>query len=195
MFARPTGLLRNAINQPIQRHSAHVGAFPQQHLCRLQKRQYRPSGHPVSVLIKFIPVSWRCKRSTVVFIVGFFVNSAVTLERSYLNYSHRQRQKSLIIVNVVDLVLKFVLAAVYLLQQQHYVITLNFILKDDVLTANLNRQEIPVNAIVWSVCCVFANIGICVLGVWRCFANNYLHWAATCTWLLLNLQGSFGKAL
>lgn len=55
------------------------------------------------------------------------VNSAVTLERSYLNYSHRQRQKSLIIVNVVDLVLKFVLAAVYLLQQQHHVITLNFL--------------------------------------------------------------------
>lgn len=49
------------------------------------------------------------------------MNSAVTLERSYLNYSHRQRQKSLIIVNVVDLVLKFVLAAVYLLQQQHHV--------------------------------------------------------------------------
>lgn len=54
------------------------------------------------------------------------VNSAVTLERSYLNYSHRQRQKSLIIVNVVDLVLKFVLAAVYLLQQQHHVNILNF---------------------------------------------------------------------
>lgn len=55
------------------------------------------------------------------------VNSAVTLERSYLNYSHRQRQKSLIIVNVVDLVLKFVLAAVYLLQQQQNVNTLNFL--------------------------------------------------------------------
>lgn len=34
-----------------------------------------------------------------------------------------------------------------------------------------------------------ANLGICILGLWRCFANNYLHWAATCTWLLLNLQG------
>jgi adenylate cyclase 8 len=42
---------------------------------------------------------------------------------------------------------------------------------------------------VWSVCCVLANLGICLLGLWRCFANNYLHWAAVCTWLLLNLQG------
>lgn len=35
-------------------------------------------------------------------------------------------------------------------------------------------------------------MGICVLGLWRCFANyaSALHWAATCTWLLLNLQGN-----
>lgn len=37
---------------------------------------------------------------------------------------------------------------------------------------------------------MLANLGICVLGCWRCFANNYLHWAATCTWLLLNLEGN-----
>lgn len=63
------------------------------------------------------------------------------------------------------------------------------------LSAEFNKivsilQEIPVTAVVWSVCCVFANLAICILGLWRCFANNYLHWAATCTWLLLNLQGS-----
>lgn len=38
---------------------------------------------------------------------------AASLERSYLTYSHRQRQKSLIIVNVVDLVLKILLAIVW----------------------------------------------------------------------------------
>lgn len=38
-------------------------------------------------------------------------------------------------------------------------------------------------------------MGICVLGCWRCFANNYLHWAATCTWLLLNLEGNRSLAL
>lgn len=34
-----------------------------------------------------------------------------------------------------------------------------------------------------------ANIAVCILGWWRCFANNYLHWAAVCTWLLLSAQG------
>ena len=48
---------------------------------------------------------------------------------------------------------------------------------------------VSAEAITWSVCCMLANLGICLLGCWRCFANNYLHWAATCTWLLLNLQG------
>lgn len=38
---------------------------------------------------------------------------ARSLERSYLTYSHRQRQKSLLIVNIVDLMLKIVLAVVW----------------------------------------------------------------------------------
>lgn len=38
---------------------------------------------------------------------------ARSLERSYLTYSHRQRQKSLLIVNVVDLMLKVVLTVVW----------------------------------------------------------------------------------
>lgn len=38
---------------------------------------------------------------------------ARSLERSYLTYSHRQRQKSLIIVNIVDLVLKAILSVVW----------------------------------------------------------------------------------
>lgn len=39
-----------------------------------------------------------------------------SLERSYLTYTHRQRQKSLIIVNVVDFVLKIVMALIWMLQ-------------------------------------------------------------------------------
>ncbi|KAF7269099.1 hypothetical protein GWI33_017849 [Rhynchophorus ferrugineus] len=42
--------------------------------------------------------------------------------------------------------------------------------------------------IIWSVCCISINIAVCVLGWWRCFANNYLHWAAACTWMLLTVQ-------
>ncbi|KAK5646054.1 hypothetical protein RI129_004518 [Pyrocoelia pectoralis] len=104
------------------------------------------------------------------------------LEIAYLRYSHRQRQKSLIIVNMVDLLLKLALFVVW--------ITL----------ANKSIQEVMTDpsesdAIIWSVCGMAANIGVCILGCWRCFANNYLHWAAVCTWLLLNIQGFFGKAL
>lgn len=46
--------------------------------------------------------------------------------------------------------------------------------------------------IIWSVSCMSINIAICVLGWWRCFANNYLHWAAVCTWLLLTTQSFVG---
>lgn len=101
---------------------------------------------------------------------------APSLEQSYLTYSHRQRQKSLITVNVVDLLLKIVLAIVWIWRR----------------TPELN---ISAEAVTWSVCCMLANLGICILGCWRCFANNYLHWAATCTWLLLNLQGFVGEGL
>lgn len=52
-----------------------------------------------------------------------------------------------------------------------------------------NTNEFVMDAIIWSVSCIMANIAICVLGWWRCFANNYLHWAAIITWLLLNVQG------
>lgn len=51
------------------------------------------------------------------------------------------------------------------------------------------QQEIPVNTILWSIGYVFANLGLCLVGLWKHVADNYLHWAATCTWLLLNLQG------
>ncbi|XP_058056214.1 adenylyl cyclase 78C [Anopheles bellator] len=100
---------------------------------------------------------------------------APSLERSYLTYSHRQRQKSLILVNVVDLVLKVVLASVWI---------------------GFNRNmTIRAHEVTWSVCCIISNFLICVLGSWRLFANNYLHWAAVCTWLLLNLQGFLGEGL
>lgn len=44
------------------------------------------------------------------------------------------------------------------------------------------------DTIIWSICCMSINVAVCVLGWWRCFANNYLHYAAVCTWLLLTLQ-------
>jgi hypothetical protein len=44
--------------------------------------------------------------------------------------------------------------------------------------------------VTWTVCTMTANFAICFLGWWRCFANNYLHWAAGTTWLLLIAQGT-----
>lgn len=47
---------------------------------------------------------------------------ARSLERSYLTYSHRQRQKSLLIVNIVDLVLKIVLAVVWIFRKPSHIV-------------------------------------------------------------------------
>ncbi|XP_075236866.1 adenylyl cyclase 78C isoform X2 [Lycorma delicatula] len=94
------------------------------------------------------------------------------LEFSYQRYSHRQRQKSLIIVNFVDLLLKIIY--LYLL-----------------LTDEKNPTEPLV--LVWTTSMLGANLGVILLGWWRCFANNYLHWAALFTWLLLNIQAFVGR--
>jgi hypothetical protein len=48
--------------------------------------------------------------------------------------------------------------------------------------------------VTWTVCTMTANFAICFLGWWRCFANNYLHWAAGTTWLLLIAQGTISLA-
>ncbi|XP_017096098.2 adenylyl cyclase 78C isoform X1 [Drosophila bipectinata] len=105
-----------------------------------------------------------------------------SLERSYLTYTHRQRQKSLIIVNVVDFVLKIVLAFVWIMRRKN-----EGPLDEDATSMG--------TAITWSVCCGIANMAICFLGYWRCFANNYLHWAAVCTWVLFNIQGFVGQGV
>ncbi|XP_044312659.1 adenylyl cyclase 78C isoform X1 [Drosophila rhopaloa] len=106
-----------------------------------------------------------------------------SLERSYLTYTHRQRQKSLIIVNVVDLVLKVVLAFVWIMRRSE---------QGPLDTEDGTNMA---TAITWSVCCGIANMAICFLGYWRCFANNYLHWAAVCTWVLFNIQGFVGQGV
>ncbi|XP_056644231.1 adenylyl cyclase 78C isoform X2 [Diorhabda sublineata] len=101
------------------------------------------------------------------------------LELAYLRYSHRQRQKALIIVNIVDLLLKICLILVWTLYNRNQTIDL--------------RSN--ADTIIWSVCCISINIAVCVLGWWRCFANNYLHWAAVCTWLLLTVQSFIARGV
>ncbi|XP_033339591.2 adenylyl cyclase 78C isoform X1 [Megalopta genalis] len=98
------------------------------------------------------------------------------LETSYLHYSNRQRQKSLIMLNIVDLSLKIVLLAIWLWQR-------------DEDSAGL------IESLSWASCCMAANMVVCILGWWRCFSNNYLYWASIFTWLLINSQGFIGAGL
>jgi hypothetical protein len=54
---------------------------------------------------------------------------------------------------------------------------------------------LEVEEVTWTACTMIANFAICFMGWWRCFANNYLHWAAGTTWLLLIAQGNSALAL
>ncbi|CAH2069032.1 unnamed protein product, partial [Iphiclides podalirius] len=108
-------------------------------------------------------------------ITNSFKDEAVEL--SYQRYSRRQRQKSLIMVNVVDLALKICLSLIYTLTN-----------KNDKSVADSYQ-------IAWTVAFGCLNVAVCLLGCWRCFANNYLHWAAAATWILLIAQGLSGQGI
>ncbi|CAH0691551.1 unnamed protein product, partial [Chilo suppressalis] len=105
------------------------------------------------------------------------------VECSYQRYSRRQRQKSLIMVNVVDLALKICLSVIYILTNRS--------------TGTILDTDAVVGAyrIAWTVAFAWLNVGVCLLGWWRCFANNYLHWAAAATWILLIAQGLGGQGI
>ncbi|XP_033209357.1 adenylyl cyclase 78C-like isoform X2 [Belonocnema kinseyi] len=91
------------------------------------------------------------------------------MEMSYLHYSNRQRQKSLIMLNIFDLGLKIALMSIWLWRRK--------------------ATEGLVESLSWTVCCMASNLLVCALGWWRCFPNNYLYWASIFTWLLINSQG------
>ncbi|XP_061708848.1 adenylyl cyclase 78C-like isoform X3 [Cydia pomonella] len=95
------------------------------------------------------------------------------VELSYQRYSRRQRQKSLIMVNVVDFLLKISLSVIYL----------------------ATHPKTDAEPIAWTAAFSLLNVSICLLGWWRCFANNYLHWAAATTWILLVAQGLSGAGI
>lgn len=66
---------------------------------------------------------------------------ARSLERSYLTYSHRQRQKSLLIVNIVDLVLKIVLAVVWLCKKSNDIVSTSLLFHKTIsLAENFSMQ-------------------------------------------------------
>ncbi|XP_015114264.1 adenylyl cyclase 78C isoform X1 [Diachasma alloeum] len=107
---------------------------------------------------------------------GIFCPSLTTsfhspsLEKSYFQYSSRQRQKSLIMLNVVDLGLKIALISIW-------------------ISRRTEKSSGLIETLSWVSCCMLANLVVCILGLWRWFSNNYLYWASIFTWLLINTQG------
>ncbi|XP_068219102.1 adenylyl cyclase 78C-like [Palaemon carinicauda] len=81
-------------------------------------------------------------------------------------------------VNGVDLVLKIVLLVIYLVNV-------------DVIDGSYAAAATIIYSLGW----MMVNGVLCVLSWWRCFANNYLHWGAICTWIVLNIQGCISQSL
>ncbi|KAJ8684167.1 hypothetical protein QAD02_019959, partial [Eretmocerus hayati] len=92
------------------------------------------------------------------------------LEKSYLQYSKSQRQKSLIMLNILDLALKICLVTIWLWMRPE-------------------QSSSLVEMLIWSISCILLEVVVCALGWRRCFPNKYLHWASIFTWLLINCQG------
>lgn len=135
---------------------------------------------------------------------GRFENAP--LESAYQRYSHRQRQKSFIVVNGVDVALK-IIAVVLISVHFNHLTDPNLsedqstrcrdrLSCDNVTTAEDHtmhspHHDYPAQTVTWTSCLIVVNILLCLLAFcWKCFANNYLHWAALATWLLMNLQGN-----
>lgn len=142
---------------------------------------------------------------------GRFENAP--LESAYQRYSHRQRQKSLIVVNCVDIVLKIITILLTVFDSHNdessspqsidcsdpTLIDPAQCYPNGSLSANSHQIKMSTSSnliepVIWTSCLIVANVILCLLAFfWRGFANNYLHWAAIATWILMNLQGNFNS--
>ena len=132
------------------------------------------------------------------------------LESAYQRYSRRQRQKSLIVVNAIDAVLK--LATIILISVDYSLEKSsptsdkkhNFVPKcwnvantsKLIITEDTNKFDFPLSTVIGTSFLIIINILICnIVFFWRWFANNHLHWAAIATEIFMNIQGKFGKSV
>ncbi len=142
------------------------------------------------------------------------------LEAAYQKYSHRQRQKSLVLVNSADVLLKVImlLKVACVLddigqdgnssgsEEDNYAsgyydalngssrdyVTDEGTSEDDLLltrTCYLVSPEGFVGLLAWLSAAAFLNLLLGLVTWWRCYANNFLHWGALATWVLLLVQG------
>ena len=103
------------------------------------------------------------------------------LEDAYQKYAHRQRQKSLILVNFLDLPLKLIVLVKVICLVKDTGPNL-----DEKCYFNEIQQNMPY--IVFLTFAMMLNLFLGLVSWWRCYANNYLHWGALATWLLLYIQ-------
>uniref|UniRef100_A0A2A4J4W6 adenylate cyclase n=1 Tax=Heliothis virescens TaxID=7102 RepID=A0A2A4J4W6_HELVI len=91
-----------------------------------------------------------------------------SIELSYQKYSRRQRQKSLMMVNLVDLALKISLVIIHTIIDEK---------KPDIVPILCTTTFAGLNLVIYLLCW------------WPRFADNHLHLAAIATWVLLIVQG------
>ncbi|KAI1290360.1 Adenylate cyclase type 8 [Halotydeus destructor] len=98
------------------------------------------------------------------------------LESAYQRYSQRQRQKSLVIVNVIDIIVKL---AFFLAAEVSYFSS----------SSSLSSNQSPLASLYINIPWVIANIvTIISVSCWHQCANNRLHQAALFTWFIFNLE-------
>lgn len=99
------------------------------------------------------------------------------LEDAYQRYSHRQRQKSLVIVNVIDIFLKLAFIGALIIQNWPNV--------------EERGRDSPLHVFAINFPWIMANlVTIGFITCWRQCANNRLHLAAALTWIIFNLEGN-----
>ncbi|XP_046634462.1 adenylate cyclase type 8-like [Daphnia pulicaria] len=127
-----------------------------------------------------------------------------SLESTYQRYSHWQRQKSLIVVNAIDVVLKIITAVLVVTHQlgnspgTHVKCpTSSECYYNNSSGSNQSQveDEFPTITVISASGLILLNLVIFSLTVcWKSFARNYLHLAALATWLLMNFQVYVGLA-
>lgn len=123
------------------------------------------------------------------------------LESLYLIYSRHQRQKSLIMLNLMDVALKvWQLSFFFKLFSTNLGQTFHFWRKNLQITLTLiwlfsggRNSDSIVQVLLWVSFCVSLNLAVCALGWLGCCSVNYLYWGSIFTWLLINSQGNSCK--
>lgn len=135
------------------------------------------------------------------------------LELAYQKYAHRQRQRSLMLVNSADILLKGMALLKVLCYIDSEEVTgskdnssLNDTSNDSLTstssptptgdslvdqTCYLVQPEEFAGLLAWLSVAAAINIALALVSWWQCYANNFLHWGALATWVLLLLQGNY----